>query len=90
MISELQKRVLDMVNLDCLIIKLQLYSEEKLYSSTSLTQIIASHIEATSLADETYELIQEPDGDISKAQANFAELTEVPNQIWKSQSLLTL
>ena len=84
------KRVLDMVNLDCLIIKLQLYSEGKLYSSTSLTQIIASHIEAISLADETYELIQEPDGDISKAQANFAELTEVPNQIWKSQSLLTL
>ena len=63
--SELQKRVLDMINLDCLIIKLQLYSEGKLYSSTSLTQIIASHIEATSLADGTYELIQEPDGDIS-------------------------
>ena len=26
-----------------------------------------------------YELIQEPDGDISEAQANVAELTEVPN-----------
>ena len=90
MISELQKRVLDMINLDCLIIKLQLYSEGKLYSSTSLTQIIASHIEAISLVDETYELIQESDWDISKAQANFAELTEVPNQIRKSQSLLTL
>ena len=68
-----------MVNLDCLIIKLQLYSEGKLYSSTSLTQIIASHIEATSLADGTYELIQEPYGDISEAQANIVELTEVPN-----------
>ena len=26
-----------------------------------------------------YELIQEPDGDISEAQANFVELTEVSN-----------
>ena len=26
-----------------------------------------------------YELIQEPDGDISEAQANVIELTEVPN-----------
>ena len=26
-----------------------------------------------------YELIQEPDGDISEAQANVVELTEVPN-----------
>ena len=38
------------------------------------------HIETTSLADGTYELIQEPDGDISsEAQVNAAELTEVPN-----------
>ena len=68
-----------MVNLDCLIIKLQLFSEGQLYSSTSLTQNIAFHIEATSLADGTYELIQEPEGDISEAQANIVELTEVSN-----------
>ena len=37
------------------------------------------HIETTSLADGTYELIQEPDGDFSEAQANTAEITEVPN-----------
>jgi hypothetical protein len=37
------------------------------------------HIEVISLADGTYELIQEPDGGISKAQANVAELIEVPN-----------
>ena len=37
------------------------------------------HIETTSLADGTYELIQELDGDISEAQANILELTEVPN-----------
>ena len=40
---------------------------------------IAFHIEATPLADGTYELIQEPDGDISETQANVVELTEVPN-----------
>ena len=37
------------------------------------------HIETTSLVDGTYELIQELDGDISEAQANILELTEVPN-----------
>ena len=41
--------------------------------------MIALHIETTLLADGTYELIQESDGDFSKAQANVAELTEVPN-----------
>ena len=29
--------------------------------------------------DGTYELIQKLDGDISEAQANVVELTEVPN-----------
>ena len=37
------------------------------------------HIEIISLVDGTYELIQEPDGNISEAQTNIAELTEVPN-----------
>ena len=37
------------------------------------------HIETTSLADGTYELIQELDGDFSEAQINIVELTEVPN-----------
>ena len=60
-------------------ISLQLYSEGKLYSSTSLTQIIASHIETTSLTDKMYEFVQEPDGDIFEAEANIVELTEVPN-----------
>jgi len=61
------------------LVELQLYSEGKLYSSTSLIPIIAFHIEITSLADRTYELIQEPDGDISETKDNIAELTEVPN-----------
>ena len=37
------------------------------------------HIETTSLADGTYELIQEPDGNNSETQTNIAELIEVPN-----------
>ena len=37
------------------------------------------HIETTSLADGTYEHIQEPDRDFSEAQANTVELTEAPN-----------
>ena len=40
---------------------------------------IAFHIEVTPLADGTYELIQEPDEDISEAQTNVVELTEVLN-----------
>ena len=40
---------------------------------------IAFHIEITPLADGMYGLIQEPDGDISEAQINIAELTEVLN-----------
>ena len=60
-------------------VELQLYSEGKLYSSTSLIPTTAFHIETTSLADGTYELIQEPYGDISEAQANITELTKVSN-----------
>ena len=58
----------------------QLYREGKLYSSTLLFfPTIAFHIESTLLADGMYEFIQEPDSDISEAQANVIELTEVPN-----------
>ena len=60
-------------------IGLQLFSEGKLYLSTSLIPTTALHIETISLVDGTYELIQEPDGDISEAQANVVELTKVPN-----------
>ena len=47
----------------------QLFSEEKLYLSTSLNPTTALHIEVTSLVDGTYELIQELDEDTSKVQA---------------------
>ena len=41
--------------------------------------IIAFHIEITPSVDGTYKLIQEPNGDISEAQANVVELIDVPN-----------
>ena len=47
--------------LDLSFIGQQLFSEGKLYSSTSLIPTITLHIETTSLADGAYELIQEPD-----------------------------
>ena len=61
-------RVLDMDNLDCLIdwvynfIVKESYTQAPHYFST-----IAFHIEITPVADGTYKLIQEPDGDISEA-----------------------
>ena len=58
----------------------QLFSEGKLYSSTSLIfPNIAFHIEVTPLAYGTYELIQDPDVDFSNAQVNTVEITEAPN-----------
>ena len=40
---------------------------------------IAFHIEITPLADGTYELIQDPDGDFSEALDNVVNITEAPN-----------
>ena len=48
------------------------------YTKALLT-FIALHIEIISLVDETHGFIQEPDGNISEAQINVAELTEVLN-----------
>jgi hypothetical protein len=46
-----------------------------------LLQIIAYHVDLTTLADGTYELTLEPNEGISKAQVNVAEdLSETPNQ----------
>ena len=58
----------------CLMVNFQLFSEGKLFSKTSLIFFpnIAFHIEVTPLADGTYEIIQEPDGDFSsEAQVNL-------------------
>ena len=56
----------------------QLFSEGKLYLSTSLIPTTALHIEIISLVDGTYKLIQEPDEDFSEAQANI-DIIEAPN-----------
>jgi len=60
--------------LDYNVVVKECYTQAPHYFST-----ITFHIEATPLADGMYELIQEPDGDFSEAQANIAELTEVLN-----------
>jgi hypothetical protein len=46
-----------------------------------LLQIIAYHVDLTTLTDDTYELILEPDEGISEAQLNVPEdLSKAPNQ----------
>ena len=62
-----------------LLIELQFIVKESYTQAPHYFPIIAFHIEITPIADGTYKLIQEPDGDISEAQANVVELTEVPN-----------
>ena len=62
-----------------LLIELQFIVKESYTQAPHYFPIIAFHIEITLLADETYELIQEPDGDFSKAQANIVELNEALN-----------
>ena len=37
------------------------------------------NIEVTPLVDGTYELIQDPDGDLSEAQVNAVNIVEAPN-----------
>ena len=69
-------------------IALQLYSERKLYSSTSLISTTALHIEIIWLVDKTYEFIQEPDGNFSEAQVNITEDNEDLNVKFESESEL--
>ena len=54
----------------------QLFSEGKLYLSTSLISSTALHIETISLVNGTYELIKEPDEDTSEVQVNITEDNE--------------
>ena len=66
----------------------QLFSEGKLYLSTSLISTTALHIEIKSLVDGTYELIQEPDGDTFEVQVNITEDNKDLNMNPKSESEL--
>jgi hypothetical protein len=60
---------------------LQLYREVKFLNQRPLLQITAYHVDSTTLADGTYELILEPEQGILEDQVNvIEELTEAPNQ----------
>jgi hypothetical protein len=60
---------------------LQLYREVKFLNQRPLLQITVYHVDSTTLADGTYELIPEPEQGISEDQVNIAEeLTEALNQ----------
>ena len=59
--------------------KNKLFSEGKLYSSTSLISTIALHIEIILLVNGTHGFIQEPDRNLSEAQVIIVKLTEVLN-----------
>ena len=50
---------------------------------------IASHIDTTTLADGTYELVPESESEQREAQVNLTEVTEDPNPIWKSPDPVT-
>jgi hypothetical protein len=64
-----------------LIVGLQLYREVEFLNQYLLLQIAAYHVDSTTLADGTYELIPEPEQGISEDQVNVTEeLTEAPNQ----------
>jgi hypothetical protein len=53
----------------------------KFLTQQPLFQIVAYHVDSTTLADGTYELIPEPEQSISEDQVNVAkELTEAPDQ----------
>jgi len=69
-------------------LSVQLFSEGKLYSSTSLISSTALHIETISIVDGTYKLFQEPDEDTSEAQVNITEDNEDLNMNLKSESEL--
>ena len=66
--------------------KNKLFSEGKLYSSTSLISTIALHTEIISLVDGIYELIQEPDKDTSEVQVNVTGDNEDLNMNPESKS----
>ena len=66
----------------------QLFSEGKLYLSTSLNPFIALHIEATLLADSTHELLPKLVNEQPEAQINLTEDKEDLNVNPKSESEL--
>ena len=47
---------------------------------TKVTHMYAFHIDSTTLADGTYELVPESESEQREAQANLTEIVEDPNQ----------
>jgi hypothetical protein len=63
------------------IVGLQLYREVEFLNQYLLLRIAAYHVDSTTLADGTYDLIPEPEQGILEDQVNVTEeLTEAPNQ----------
>jgi hypothetical protein len=59
---------------------LQFYCEIKLLTREPFNQIIAYHVESTTLDDEDYDLVPEDEQGFSEDSANVAEtITEAPN-----------
>ena len=48
---------------------------------TKVSHMYAFHIDSTTLADRTYELVPESESEQREAQVNLAEATEDPNQV---------
>ena len=48
---------------------------------TKTTHAYASHIDSTTLAEGTYELVPESESEQREAQVNLTEATEDPNQV---------
>ena len=59
--------------------ELQLFSEASYKLLSSYTHACAFHIDTTTLADATYELVPEAEGGPGEAQVNFADAVENPN-----------
>jgi hypothetical protein len=60
---------------------LQLYCELKLLTREQSNQIIAYHVESTTLGDGDYELVSEQEPGFSEDPINIIKtLTEAPNQ----------
>ena len=70
------------------LLNINLFSEEKLYLSTSLISSTALHIETISLVDGTYELFQKLDEATSETQVNITEDNEDLNVNPESKSEL--
>jgi hypothetical protein len=66
---------------ECELLDCNFIMKKNYWLNNNYIQIIAYHVESTTLEDGTYELVPEPEQGISKDQVNVAEdLTEAPNQ----------